>query len=63
MSQSESQPQADTREPKLRPHEWAPIKESKGTWGYHRYRCVNCEKETHIGLDVDYEAKECLGKL
>ncbi len=47
---------------KLKPHDWQPIKESWGTWGYHRYKCRHCKKETHIGLDIDYEAKECACK-
>ena len=41
------------------PHIWDPIKESKGAYGIHMYRCVACDKETHIGLDIDYEAEEC----
>jgi hypothetical protein len=46
----------------LKSHEWEPIEESKGTWGYHMYKCKNCDETTHIGLDIDYEAKECTGK-
>lgn len=45
----------------LRKHKWEPIKESKGRYGYHMYKCSNCGKDTHIGLDIDYEAKECPG--
>lgn len=47
---------------KLKKHNWTPVEESKGTWGYHRYVCKHCKKETHIGLDIDYEAVECKGK-
>lgn len=44
---------------KLKPHEWEPIKESKGVYGYHQYKCKNCPKTTHIGLDIDYAAPLC----
>ena len=49
------------REVELKPHKWDPIKESKGVYGYHEYICLNCDKTTHIGLDIDYEAPECPG--
>lgn len=42
-------------------HLWTPIKESKSVYGYHMYKCGVCGKETHIGLDIDYEAVECPG--
>ncbi len=47
---------------KLKSHVWEPVESSKGVWGYHRYACKNCGKETHIGLDIDYEVKECASK-
>jgi hypothetical protein len=34
---------------------WEPLESSKGFWGYHIYKCQVCGKETHIGLDIDYE--------
>lgn len=43
-------------------HKWVPILESKGAWGYHRHKCLNCGADTHIGLDIDYDAPECKGK-
>lgn len=46
----------------MKPHEWVPVEESKGVYGYHMYKCRNCGKDTHIGLDIDYEAPECTGK-
>lgn len=45
----------------MKPHKWEPIKESKGFWGYHMYKCKKCGKDTHIGLDIDYGAPECPG--
>lgn len=48
-----------TKTAKLSKHDWEPLKESKGVWGYHVYRCKRCGEETHIGLDRDYEALEC----
>jgi hypothetical protein len=46
----------------MKKHRWEPIEESKGFWGYHMYKCNVCGKNTHIGLDIDYEALECPGK-
>jgi hypothetical protein len=46
----------------LRSHEWKPIETSRGVWGYHEFVCKNCGKTTHIGLDIDYGARECPGK-
>jgi DNA-directed RNA polymerase subunit RPC12/RpoP len=46
----------------MKPHKWEPVKSSRGTWGYHVYKCAACGADTHIGLDIDYEAKVCKGK-
>lgn len=45
---------------KLKPHRWAG--KTKGSYGWHVYICEACGKETHIGLDIDYEAPVCEGK-